>query len=146
MPIGLWDVEALTFSRQSAHSWQWGCQPYAPATVYPPGIFLVLISVGGGVDPRTKVWLEELGQLKNPMISSGIEPATFRFSSTVPQPTMLPRSPRKKHEVHRFLICNLTPRRLNPGGDGGTYWNLRHEKCTEYTGQKPSREETALET
>jgi hypothetical protein len=23
-PIGLWDVEALTFSRQSAHRWRWG--------------------------------------------------------------------------------------------------------------------------
>jgi hypothetical protein len=34
-PIGLWDVEAPTFSRQSAHRWQWGCQPYAPAALYP---------------------------------------------------------------------------------------------------------------
>jgi hypothetical protein len=31
----LWDVEAPTFSRQSAHRWRWGCQPYAPAAVYP---------------------------------------------------------------------------------------------------------------
>jgi hypothetical protein len=23
-PIGLWDVEAVTFSRQSAHRWRWG--------------------------------------------------------------------------------------------------------------------------
>jgi hypothetical protein len=35
--IGLWDVEAPTFSRQSAHRWRWGCQPYAPAALYPPG-------------------------------------------------------------------------------------------------------------
>jgi hypothetical protein len=34
MPIGLWDVEAPTFSRQSAHRWRWGCQPYALATLY----------------------------------------------------------------------------------------------------------------
>jgi hypothetical protein len=33
-PIGLWDVEAPTFSRQSAHRWRWGCQPHAPATLY----------------------------------------------------------------------------------------------------------------
>jgi hypothetical protein len=33
-PIGLWDVEASTFSRHSAHRWRWGCQPYAPATLY----------------------------------------------------------------------------------------------------------------
>jgi hypothetical protein len=29
--IGLWDVVAPTFYRQSAHRWRWGCQPYAPA-------------------------------------------------------------------------------------------------------------------
>jgi hypothetical protein len=32
--IGLWDVEAPTFSRQSDHRWRWGYQPYAPAAVY----------------------------------------------------------------------------------------------------------------
>jgi hypothetical protein len=37
------------------------------------GIFLVLISV------RAIVQLEGLGQLKNAMASSGIEPTTFRF-------------------------------------------------------------------
>jgi hypothetical protein len=30
-PIGLWDVETPTFSRQSADRWQCGCQPYTPA-------------------------------------------------------------------------------------------------------------------
>jgi hypothetical protein len=34
-PIGLWDVEAPTFSRQLAHRWRWGCQPHMPATLYP---------------------------------------------------------------------------------------------------------------
>jgi hypothetical protein len=32
-PIGLWDVEVPTFSRQPAHRWRWGCQPYAPAAL-----------------------------------------------------------------------------------------------------------------
>jgi hypothetical protein len=48
-PIGLWDVEAPTHSRQSAHRWRKG-QPYAPAALYPPGRFLVLISVRGWVE------------------------------------------------------------------------------------------------
>jgi hypothetical protein len=55
------------------HGWRWGCQPYAPAALDPPEIFVVLISVRGIVR------LEGLSQLKNPMTSSGIEPATLGF-------------------------------------------------------------------
>jgi hypothetical protein len=44
-----------------------------------PGRFLVLISATGRGHPRTIVWLEILGQLKNAMISSGIEPAILRI-------------------------------------------------------------------
>jgi hypothetical protein len=45
----------------------------------PPGIFLVVISVRSRIDPRDMVWLEVLCQLKNPITSSGIEPASFRL-------------------------------------------------------------------
>jgi hypothetical protein len=74
-PIGLWDVEAPTSSRQSQMAVRFsGPRAGRPS---PPGRFLVLISVRGWVDPRAIVRLEELGQLKNRMTSSGIEPATF---------------------------------------------------------------------
>jgi hypothetical protein len=45
----------------------------------PPGRFLVHISVRVGVDPRAIVRLEGLGQLKNPITSSGVKPATYRL-------------------------------------------------------------------
>jgi hypothetical protein len=47
----------------------------------PLGRFLVLISVTGLGDTRAIVRLEGLGQLKNPMISSEIETATFRLEA-----------------------------------------------------------------
>jgi hypothetical protein len=47
-----------------------------------PERFLVLISVTGRVDPRAVGRLDGLSQLKNPMISFGIEPATLQL---VPQ-------------------------------------------------------------
>jgi hypothetical protein len=77
----------LTFSRQSALRWQWGCQPL------PPGRFLVLISVRGWVDPRATVQLEELGQLKNPMTSLESNPK-IPACNIVPQPSTLPYAPK----------------------------------------------------
>jgi hypothetical protein len=76
-PIGLWDIEASTFFRQSAYRWWWGCQPYALVAFYHPGRFLVLISVRGWVDSTAIVQLEGLGQLKSPVTSSGIKRVTF---------------------------------------------------------------------
>jgi hypothetical protein len=45
----------------------------------PPRRFLILISVKGLIESRATVRLEGLGQLKSPMTSSAIEPATFRL-------------------------------------------------------------------
>jgi hypothetical protein len=51
---------------------------FAPVALYLQES-LVLISVRGLIDLRTIVRLEGLGKLKNPMVSSGIEPFTFRL-------------------------------------------------------------------
>jgi hypothetical protein len=45
-----------------------------------PGSYLELVSVSGFADLRGIARLEGLGQLKNPMTPSGIEPTTSKIS------------------------------------------------------------------
>jgi hypothetical protein len=49
---------------------------YAGCPLHPGGV-LLLISVRGCVDPNAIARLDGLGQLKNPVTLSGIEPVTF---------------------------------------------------------------------
>jgi hypothetical protein len=88
----------------------------------PSGRFLVLISVRGWVDPRAKVWLEELGQLKNRMTSPGREPATFRLVASQCLKQLRYRVP--QHTQHEFLnqFSNAIIVSLNglPGNKYGT--------------------------
>jgi hypothetical protein len=97
-PIWLWDVQELTFSRQSAHKRRWGCQPYAPAALYSPGNFRVPISIRGWVNPRAIVCLEGLKsksiliQLKsNDLI--GIRTPDLLVCSIAPKTSMLLHTP-----------------------------------------------------
>jgi hypothetical protein len=69
-PSGMWDVEAPTFSKQSANRSRWGCELYAPAFLPPkkiPGThFCQRLSRPQGHSTAGR-------------ISSGIEPVTFRL-------------------------------------------------------------------
>jgi hypothetical protein len=88
-----------------------------------PKRFLVLISIRSWVDPRVTERLEGLSKLKNAMISSGIEPATFQLA-----PITLPhywyvrncvihfpcqRQIDKLTAISRATLCWQTNRRWN---------------------------------
>jgi hypothetical protein len=104
-PIGLWDVEAPTFSRQSAHRWAVRSVSRAGRSL-PPRRFLALIFVIGWVDPRVLLRLERLGQLKKS--SDHIEKQTrdFPACSIVPQQTTLPRVPRYNRTASKSQSAN----------------------------------------
>jgi hypothetical protein len=81
-PIGLWDGEAPTFCRQSAHRWPWGCQPY---------VLVVLISVRRWVDPRV-IWRIRSIKKSSDLIENRI--FDFPACSIMLQPTTLSRAPK----------------------------------------------------
>jgi hypothetical protein len=98
-------VEALRFARgwgshifrHLAHRWRHGCQPYAPAAFYPPGRFLVRISVRGWSTP-------------GPSTSSGTRTGDLPACSIVPQPITLPRAPpHRMHISYLLLWCEVQP-------------------------------------
>jgi hypothetical protein len=85
-PIGLWDVEAPTFSRQSAHRLVVRLSALRVCRPLPSGRFLVLISVNDWTGPRAVARMEgkiQWHRESNPRTSA---------CSIVPQPTTLPLS------------------------------------------------------
>jgi hypothetical protein len=80
------------------------CQFYAPAALYLPGRFLVLITVRGWVDPRVIVRLEGLATLKRTHLI-GARSRDLPAFSIVPQPTTLPRAPVLYGEIHITHLC-----------------------------------------
>jgi hypothetical protein len=89
--MGLLDVEHTTLSRQSAHRWISGCQPYTQVVLYLQ-IDLTLVYVRVCVNPRAMVRLEGLGKLKkiNYFIGSGT--SDLPACSTAPEPSTLSHS------------------------------------------------------
>jgi hypothetical protein len=56
-----------------------GCEVVSLTNPLSPGRFLVLISVRNSVESRATVGLEGIGQLRNPMTLSEIQPSTFNL-------------------------------------------------------------------
>jgi hypothetical protein len=72
-----WDVEFST----SARRWRWGCQSYAQAGLYSQEDSWYSFLLEAKPTPGSIVRLDGLGQLKNPVTSLEIEPATFRLAA-----------------------------------------------------------------
>jgi hypothetical protein len=107
------EVEAPTLLRQTANRWWQGCQPYAPAALYPQFFFLrflVLISVRGGVCSRAIVGPEGLGKLKK-STSSGCDPRYLPVCSIVPQ-LLRYRVPSQRFF---YLVCEAIGTAATPG-------------------------------
>jgi hypothetical protein len=86
--MGLGKVEDPTFSRQSAHRWRWGCQPYTSAER-----FSVPIYVGGRVKSRDIVWVEGLGKLEKFNELIGTWTSDLQACIIASQPTIPPLAP-----------------------------------------------------
>jgi hypothetical protein len=115
-PTGLWGIEAPIFSRQSVHRWWWGCQPYLLATLYPPGRFLVLISVRSCRPQGHSVAGSTMSIEKSNYLIVN-QTCNLPACSVVPQPTTLLCAP--SYLLHSPVYANALLR--------GIYWDISTE-------------------
>jgi hypothetical protein len=92
-PIGLWDVEDLSFCRKSTHILPLGCEPFAPAALYNPGRILVVIFVKGWVKPQGHSAAERIEKIEKSGDLIGNRTHDLPTSTIVPQPSTLPCVP-----------------------------------------------------
>jgi hypothetical protein len=81
--------------RHSDNRWRQGCQPYAPAAVYPQEDSWYSFLLEAESTPGAIVRLEWSGKFKKKITSSGTRTRDLLACSIVPQPTTLPRALRK---------------------------------------------------
>jgi hypothetical protein len=122
-PTELRDVEAPTFSRQSAQRWRWGCQPYAPAVLYPQAdswySFLLWAESTPGPQCGWKV-----RSIEKSNIPIGNRTRDLPTCSIVPQPITLPCAHPSLTKLILLLLLLLllllTANWFPPGGSGTT--------------------------
>jgi hypothetical protein len=87
-PIGFWDVETPTLSRQSVHRWRWNCQAYAPAALYPQTVswYSFLLEAESPQDHSAAGRIRSTENIQN-------RNRDLPACSIVPQPTTLLRAP-----------------------------------------------------
>jgi hypothetical protein len=104
-PTGLWDVNAQTFSRQSALRWWKGCQPYMLGALYSQEdswcSFLLEAASPQGHSAAGRIRSTEKS---NDLIRNLTH--DLQACSTVSQPTTLPRVPSGKvlSELNRYTF------------------------------------------
>jgi hypothetical protein len=91
-PIWLWDVEAPIFSRQSAHRWQWGCQLYAPAAIYP------------SQQPQGQLQTQHSVDTSNYIMGNHNMKSRSNYGQALEEDTLLQRSKQTKNKVVVIII------------------------------------------
>jgi hypothetical protein len=111
-PIGVWDVEDPTLSRQLAHRWWRGCQSHAQASFYSPRTFFIFVSGVHFCQRLSKlkglVQLEGLGKSIKFNYLIGSQTHNLQGLEHSAPATILPHIPKKEPTLLTDLINNYS--------------------------------------